>query len=103
MNMKLTTAERNTLLELAHLLNEGLGDIAVAPEWRYSPSGAREPSDSANMAYWSESKLPAEYDLTPQPSCEDVIMREMSGTRHFHDAIVGAMMKDGLSGYGLVN
>ena len=29
MNMKLTVAERNTLLELAHLLNEGLGDIAV--------------------------------------------------------------------------
>ena len=29
MNMKLTVAERNTLIELAHLLNEGLGDIAV--------------------------------------------------------------------------
>jgi hypothetical protein len=28
-SMKLTVAERNTLLELAHLLNEGLGDIAV--------------------------------------------------------------------------
>jgi hypothetical protein len=27
--MKLTVAERNTLLKLAHLLNEGLGDIAV--------------------------------------------------------------------------
>jgi hypothetical protein len=27
--MKLTVAERNALLELAHLLNEGLGDIAV--------------------------------------------------------------------------
>ena len=27
--MKLTVAERNTLLELAHLLNKGLGDIAV--------------------------------------------------------------------------
>ena len=29
MNMKLAVAERDTLLELAHLLNEGLGDIAV--------------------------------------------------------------------------
>ena len=28
-SMKLTVPERNTLLELAHLLNEGLGDIAV--------------------------------------------------------------------------
>ncbi len=28
-SMKLTVAERNTLLELTHLLNEGLGDIAV--------------------------------------------------------------------------
>ncbi|PNE11342.1 MAG: hypothetical protein CR217_09385 [Beijerinckiaceae bacterium] len=28
-SMKLTVVERNTLIELAHLLNEGLGDIAV--------------------------------------------------------------------------
>jgi hypothetical protein len=28
-SVKLTVAERNTLVELAHLLNEGLGDIAV--------------------------------------------------------------------------
>jgi len=28
-SMTLTVSERNTLVELAHLLNEGLGDIAV--------------------------------------------------------------------------
>jgi hypothetical protein len=41
MNMKLTVAERNTLLELAHLLNEGLGDIAVklAEPWLQDAPG----------------------------------------------------------------
>jgi hypothetical protein len=39
MNMKLTVAERNTMVELAHLLNEGLGDIAVmlAEHWLHAP------------------------------------------------------------------
>ena len=40
-SMKLTVAERNTLLELAHLLNEGLGDIAVmlAEPWLQDAPG----------------------------------------------------------------
>jgi hypothetical protein len=43
-SMKLTATERNTLLELAHLLNEGLGDIAVmlAEPWlQDAPRNAR--------------------------------------------------------------
>ena len=41
MNMKLTVAERNTLIELAYFLNEGLGDIAVmlAEPWLQDAPG----------------------------------------------------------------
>jgi hypothetical protein len=46
-SMKLTVAERNTLLELAHLLNEGLDRRATSPQRCGTPhaqaGGSTEP------------------------------------------------------------
>ena len=56
-SMKLTVAERNTLLELAHLLNEGLGDIAVmlAEPWlQDAPRNA--PNDCFGLAQGRSSR-----------------------------------------------